>query len=155
MTPRAQVAHHSPGRTRFKVPSKMGDRSYFLSVKNLLQKMAGVQFVRINPATASIVVFHNLDLSQLMQGAEELGALQTVESPNNGVVRENFESALHSAGQNINRDLKNVTGGEIDLQTVLAFGYFGLSLIQIRRKSFFPAAWVLAMHGLDTLKQRV
>lgn len=154
MIPRAHLAHHSPGRTRFKVPSKSWDKEYFLFVTDLLRKLPGVRSVKINPTTASVVVFHDLDVSQVIQWAEEQGAFQTIERLPDLPLSEDFESALQSAGQNLDRDLKNATGGEIDLKTIIAFGYFGFSLVQIRRKSFLPAAWVLAMHGLDTLKQR-
>lgn len=153
MTPRAHVAHHSPGRTRFKVTSKTWDREYFLSAMRNLQKLSEIKSAKVNYLTGSIVVFHDLDLQQLMELLEKQCILQACVHTYVVANESSFESALQTASKNLDRDLKKVTGGEIDLQSVIAFSYFGFSLVQLRRKSFLPAAWVLAMHGLDTLKR--
>ncbi len=155
MAPIATVAHYSNGRTRLKVPNKLWDKEYFREVQEVLSKLPGVETVKTNPSTGSILVVHDLDLLRLLQAAEERDLFQVMGqrlpvTP----ATEDLETALKSVRSNLNREIKDITGGEIDFHSVVAAAYFGLSLVQIRRKSFFPAAWVLAMHGLDTLRQR-
>lgn len=155
MPPIATVAHYSDGRTRLKVLNKLWDDEYFRSVQEVLRKLPGVASVETNPVTASILILHDLDLSRLLKAAEERELFQVKGA---GIpvapATENLETALKDAKNHLNRELKDLTGGEIDLKAMIAFAYFGFSIVQIRRKSFLPAAWVMAMQGLDTLRQR-
>lgn len=51
------VAHHSPGRTRLKVPK--GQRAHMQKMKAAIEKHEGVESVEINQSTGSVIVKHN------------------------------------------------------------------------------------------------
>jgi hypothetical protein len=58
------VAHHSPGRTRIKVPK--GHRAQLHKIKDALVKQPGVQSVEVNHDTGSVIVKHEHD-SQIFE----------------------------------------------------------------------------------------
>ena len=58
------VAHHSPGRTRLKVPK--GQRAELHKIKAAIEKDPGVQSVEVNHSTGSVIVKHQHD-SQIFE----------------------------------------------------------------------------------------
>ena len=54
------VAHHSPGRTRIKVPK--GHRSQLRKIKEEILKQQGVKSVEVNNDTGSVLVKHDHEL---------------------------------------------------------------------------------------------
>ena len=52
----ARIAHHVPGRLRIKVVGAKGDEAFFFAVAQLVSAMSGVESVRINAASSSVVV---------------------------------------------------------------------------------------------------
>ncbi len=68
------VAHHTPGRTRLKVPK--GQRHHINKIKESLEGAAGVQSVTVNHGSGSITVKHDHDMpifETLHAAAETLG----------------------------------------------------------------------------------
>lgn len=58
MRPAAHILHQTSGRTRFKVPEKRGDEDYFAQSREQLSELSGIEAVKTNPLTASILLLH-------------------------------------------------------------------------------------------------
>ena len=52
----ARVAHHMPGRMRLKVLGAPAEQAFFATVKKVIASLQGVQSVRVNAASSSIVI---------------------------------------------------------------------------------------------------
>ena len=52
----ARIAHHVPGRLRLKVVGAPAQKEYFAAVKEVIASLEGVDSVRVNPASSSIVI---------------------------------------------------------------------------------------------------
>jgi hypothetical protein len=61
MRHRAQVAHHSKGRLRIRVPSAKGDPAALEQIRNALAPVHGVNEVIVNEAIGSITVHYDPD----------------------------------------------------------------------------------------------
>jgi hypothetical protein len=55
----ARIVHQLPGRIRIKVLGAKDDSDYFAAVRGLISGLEGVQSVRVNPTSSSIVVAFN------------------------------------------------------------------------------------------------
>jgi hypothetical protein len=62
MKHRAQVAHHSKGRLRIRVPSAKGDPEALEAIKQALTTVTGVQEVLVNESIGSITINYDPDL---------------------------------------------------------------------------------------------
>jgi len=51
-----RIAHHMPGRMRLKVLGVPGEQDFFVTVKKVIANLEGVQSVRVNAASSSIVI---------------------------------------------------------------------------------------------------
>jgi hypothetical protein len=52
----ARIAHHVPGRLRLKVLGVPAEKDYFAAVKEVIASLEGVDSVRVNAASSSIVI---------------------------------------------------------------------------------------------------
>ena len=52
----AQIVHHVPGRLRIKVLGIGAEPAFFATVQEVISKLQGVESVRVNPASSSIVI---------------------------------------------------------------------------------------------------
>ena len=52
----ARIAHHVPGRLRLKVLGVPTEKDYFAAVKEVIASLEGVDSVRVNAASSSIVI---------------------------------------------------------------------------------------------------
>jgi hypothetical protein len=52
----ARIAHHVPGRMRLKVLGAPAEQDFFATVKRLIAGLPGVQCVRVNASSSSIVI---------------------------------------------------------------------------------------------------
>jgi len=65
MLPEAFITHFITGRVRIKIPSKKGDEAFFLSIKERFSNFPGVQKIKINSLTGSILILHSFDPESL------------------------------------------------------------------------------------------
>lgn len=71
----ARLEHASHGRTRFRIASRRGNPEFFRGVAAVLETHPSVRQVACNPATASVLVRHDADVTpaQLFALADEQG----------------------------------------------------------------------------------
>ncbi|MDB5408266.1 MAG: uncharacterized protein JWL84_3178 [Rhodospirillales bacterium] len=128
MKAKAYVVHSLPGRVRIKVPERRGDSDFFDDIKRRLERLDGVSHVATNPVTGSILVQHEGEIADLVMQAlgADIGNL--------------LELALHAppVAQRlclemaaIDRNIKRVTAGELDLGTLASLGLLAMAAGQL------------------------
>jgi hypothetical protein len=146
MLPEAYVTHMTAGRLRIKIPSKKGERSYFLSLKDQFSGLPGVQKIEVNPLTGSVLVRHTLSVREsdlkVLSGYTEagglfkLGAQDGLEKPVSDQIGGIFKGA--------DEKVRGFTGGQVDLSTAAVVGLLGVGLFQIARGKSAAPAWHVA-----------
>ena len=76
--PTAEIEHRIPGRMRLRVRNRRGDGQFFDRVASSLSQQGGIRLVRVNPATAGILVEHDGEEDAVTGSARALGLFEVV-----------------------------------------------------------------------------
>ena len=80
MRPHAVISHSSPGRVRFRVPSKRYDHEFFHSLRKFLNQHELVNQVVSNLASASVLILHSAETQVILDWLGHWLELKTEES---------------------------------------------------------------------------
>lgn len=131
MMPNAHIVHQARGRIRLQVREKCKDPAYFEAVREQLEHQAGIDEVRTNRTTGSIILLHSLENNtELLERLRQLAIFEIT------ACQKHDSSAftpLRSGLTGIEQLLRNGTAGSVDLKTVAFIGMMGLTLHQILR----------------------
>ncbi|MGB5539497.1 MAG: HMA2 domain-containing protein [Gammaproteobacteria bacterium] len=73
----ARICHATRGRLRIGVPGRRGDTGYFDRARSHLEQLDGVESLRVNPLTGSIIIEHdNLSIEALHESALRAGLFE-------------------------------------------------------------------------------
>jgi hypothetical protein len=136
MAAEVEIAHESAGRLRFRVAERRGDAAFFERIAAMLARCPGVQTLRVNPLTGSVLIHHESQTDAIVEFARTHELFET--KP----VRSRRTSPSHRAANTARRvdaSLQERTGGTWDLRE-LAFVVLAASgLVQIARHNIWPA----------------
>jgi hypothetical protein len=143
MIPDAHVSHGMVCRLRIKIPSKKGDVSYFSTLQERLSGCPGVSEIRVNPRTGSALISYEGQRKTLAEFAREKELfLLRRSSPRRqslfGNVAETFEG--------YNKNLKKLTGGELDIPSLIFLSLVISGVWQIARGNLAMPAWYTAFY---------
>jgi hypothetical protein len=124
--PAAEIVHTMAGRTRLRVPSKRDDTVFFASVATGLSTLPGVERVEAHPLTGSILVYHDLELSELAKTVAKAGLAQLTE----GLASPSSEASL-----------------SLDPRLLLSLGLGALALWQVTQGRVLPRAGTLLWYA--------
>ncbi len=148
-----QTAHWTPGRVRLRVPSLAENGAGAAMVRQKLPTIQGVQSVKLNPATGSVLVVYREDevrpellfaaVVRLMNLDAELKQM-----PQPLVTRE-----LREILGGMNRMVYDRTGGLLDLwsATLILLTAIGIQKLFVQGTRAFPAGLTLVWWGLASL----
>jgi hypothetical protein len=71
MAVHALIVHQIPGRIRMRIPEKRGDDDYFSRLFERLSGVDAVRNVKVNPATASVVIEFGHGLTELIENIRQ------------------------------------------------------------------------------------
>jgi hypothetical protein len=143
--PRAHVLHTMPGRIRFQVPSKKNDRQYFEKLGRELAEFEGVDLVRTNARTGSVLVLHRRDMAAIRGFGIEHG-LFTMAAAAEAVVM--LADKLSRKLESVDDNVVEATRGNLDLRSVMLVLLTVGAGIQLWRKNVLPPAFNLLWYGL-------
>jgi hypothetical protein len=148
-----QTVHYIPGRIRLRVPSLAGNAAGAALLTEKLPVIQGVQSVKLNPATGSVLIVYRDDevrgellfaaVVRLMNLEAELK-----QAPQPAVTREMREILGH-----VNRMVYDRTGGLIDLWSagLILLAAVGIQRLLTEGTRAFPAGLTLVWWGLASL----
>jgi hypothetical protein len=153
--PRPQPAqaflhHRTPGRARFRVPSRHGDTAYFGRLEEALHACPAVTAVSTNPATAGILVHHTGDLHTVTSYARShslfalAGAVPIVP----------LGRRLSRQFGGLDKSLLKSTGGAVDLSGVVFLSLLGVGVAELLRGELVRAIALFSHAGVALLVGR-
>jgi hypothetical protein len=141
MAPIAKVVHKTKDRLRVRVPSMKGKTWYFEKLNKSLSSRGDVREVWINPATGSALIIHDTGLESLIEHGKASG-LYDLNAPKPSPKTLYDEVAGVFGGWN--RDLKRMSGGHIDIPSLVFLGLVVSGVYQIMRGRVTAPAWYTA-----------
>ncbi len=143
MIPKAHVSHRMARRLRIKIPSKRRDVSYFSNLMERLSGCPGVKEIRVNPNIGSALISYEGERKTIADFAREnelfvLGRSGRPQKPLFTNVADTF--------QVYNRYLKNATGGEVDIPSLIFLSLVISGVWQIARGNIVMPAWYTAFY---------
>jgi hypothetical protein len=144
MIPDAIATHEIAGRFRVRVNDRKNDEKYFASVASELKAMEGVQDVKANPSTGSILVLHRRSRLAISELAADRGLFRVIASPadNPPSLGACLEQAL--AGGIV----ENLLRGDPRFRGVTLGLLVGAGLYQAAKGAFLPAGLTLFAYAL-------
>lgn len=143
MVPDAQVFHGMPRRLRIKIPSKKGCKSYFSDLSDGLSRCPGVECVQVNPVTGSVMVMYDGDIKALADYARTNGLFSLQRAT---PVKRTLFQEVAATFQSYNRNLKQMTGGEVDIPGLVFLSLLVSGIWQIARGNLVMPAWYTAFY---------
>jgi hypothetical protein len=150
MTPGGVLVHHIAGRTRFRVPEKLGDSGYFANVTEQLGQCPGVSSVIVSELTGSVLVLHEAtepDVLIAYARTFELFDLPAAPVRAASAGRPPAELITHGLGQ-LDQWIRAQTGRSTDLRSLALTGLIGAAVWQTLRGQLLPAAGTLIWYAL-------
>lgn len=136
----ARIVHHVPGRLRIKVLGVPGEAEFFTAVQSVIGTLHGVDSVRVNPASSSIVVdyrpsdtiFHfrlqqDTELSSWLCLEGEDALLEEIDEAVTAGARylqphSRLAEAIVSTAEQLDSGLRKASEGLLDLKVLLPLG---------------------------------
>jgi hypothetical protein len=122
---------------------KKGDESYFADLSDRLSNCPGVEAVTTNPYTSSVLVVHDCQAEDIASFArhEGLFSLKRVTGRRTSLLQE-----VARTFQQYNRSLKKITGGELDISSLIFLSLVVSGVWQIARGNLTMPAWYTAFY---------
>jgi hypothetical protein len=130
MKAKAHVVHSLRGRTRLRIPERRGDHAFFGEIEKRLLDCAGVSGVDSNPLTGSVLVHHTIDIESLIMQAAAGGLGELVELT---LSSPPLARRVRAEVVAIDKAVRQLTAGELDLTTVASIGLLAMAGIQLVR----------------------
>jgi cation transport ATPase len=168
------LVHHVPGRSRFSVPKARNNRKVCSMLKEMGESIPGVHDVRVNPVTGSAVVHYDRHdpaaRERLIQAVKDADKLLSIAVPEAGEIEEAVQvlgpdletllekfpltSGLASSIKTADRKLKQASGGQMNVDTLLPLAVAGAFMF-IDTKSrplILGVLGVISLHAYITLQ---
>lgn len=143
MIPDAHVSHGMASRLRVKIPSKRGDVSYFSALQQRLSSCPGVGEIRVNPQTGSALISYECEKKTLAEFARENDLFHLRRSTPR---RKTLFGNVADTFQGYNTSLKKLTGGEVDVPSLVFVSLVISGIWQIARGNVVMPAWYTAFY---------
>ncbi len=125
------------------------DSSFFAELGRKLGGIPGISGVQTNPLTGSVLILHTAELQAVAQQVAAQGAFRLA-SPE--VENFSIQTAAARGFQGASRDLRVISGGTVDLSSLLFLGLAGLAVRQAIQGNLLAPAVPLAWYALSVLQ---
>ena len=142
MLPEAFVTHQTPNRLRVKIPGKKGDAAFFGGLKELLSRTPGIDQVKVNPVTGSVLLMHRIDAATLMQMATRFGLVQP-QSPT--YCKATLHERVIEPFRHWDDQVQVATSGQLDIPSAASLSLVGAGIYQLSIGNYIAAACLAAI----------
>ena len=148
MSVQAEIVHRLPGRIRLRLRERRGDTAYFASLSEDLGGCDGVERVKANPATGSILI----EFSGLAENlARQLGHHGVSLRPQSAPAAESRPQPV--AGNGNARPFHLVSNQEINPMFMLGTMFAVMGIVQTLRGKILVPAVSLLWHAMAAFRQ--
>jgi hypothetical protein len=150
MKAKAYLVHSIPGRIRLRVPERRGDCGFFDEIRRQLQGLDTVSRVETNPVTASVLVYHEGEISDL--------AIQSVGTDIGDLVEfvphaPPVAQLLCMETEKVDRNIQDLTAGELDLGTLTSFGLLAMATAHLLSGQQLIIAVSLGWYAVELIRR--
>ena len=131
MKPRAYIVHQLRSRVRLRITDRRNDGAYFEAVRRELDLLPGIDEIRINPVTGTILLVH--PEQPVQQVLDRVQRLELFEFTDEAEPHESVLAPVTNAMAMIDKALFDTSEGRVDLRAVAYIGMMGFTLLQLRR----------------------
>jgi hypothetical protein len=152
MMPLARLVHSSQGRTRFRVPERVRDSSFFAEAGAKLIRFPAIDHIEANPKTGSILLLHHGNVEEIEKFARDEGLFE-VQSENDGLDRIGLAAGQQGfdSPREFSAKFDEQLGVNKSVATLSAVVLLGLAALQVRNGRILPPAYTLATQALGAL----
>lgn len=153
--PPAYIAHFTPGRVRLRIPRRRRDTAFFAEVKTAVEGWPGIDEVRANPRTASVLVFFS-DPAAVLAHAQNSDLFEIREAEPSSPRRPAIPLAhrAQEKARTLSRWLEQFTGGRTDLRSLLLLALVGAAAYELHRGNIRAPATSLLWYASELLGAR-
>jgi hypothetical protein len=144
MIPFAVIAHASTGRLRIRVPSQKGNLPALKSQGDQLAACPGILSIEVNPETGSILLLHQTSVKAIAEYARSRNLFSLEEQKGSRVPSAALRRDLGDTFKSIDRQLQNLTGGDLDLSGFAVGALVIAGSMQILSGTAGPLPWSAA-----------
>lgn len=137
----AVIVHQIPGRLRLRIPPMRGDAGYFSVLSDKLDTIEGVELVKVNPASASVVVQYAGEPQTLLERMRELDLDPRIEDDTGG-------AALISGIEPI----RLISGRDINPMVMLGSALTVIGLVQTFRGKIVVPSITAFWYALEAFR---
>jgi hypothetical protein len=142
MFPEAFIAHQIQSRIRLKIPSRKGDALFFAELRDKLAGLKQFDQVESNFTTGSVLLVKaEIDVQQLARAADEEKLFHLILEETKPVPLKEQVAGPMAA---LSHQIKNFTGGELDLPGAIFSGLLLFGLYELARGNFTAPPWYTA-----------
>lgn len=147
MTPQAHIIHQIRGRVRLRIKAKRQDAEFFEAVHGQLTTLQGIEDVRVNSDTGSIVLVHpEIPYSALETQLQTLDLFEMAAGPE---AETPVIVPLISGISKVNQKISELSSGRIDLLTLVIMGAVALAIRQSMRGDLLGPALPLLWSAVE------
>ena len=143
----ARIVHELRGRTRLRIKGVVEDAQYFEAVRVFLLSSSGVDDVRVNPLTGSVLVLHKGVTNEELR--TRLGNVDLFEFSSQPEPQLSSLEHIRIGASALNRMVSQMTSGRGDLRTVAFVVIVSLAIRQIVRGQVLSPASALLWNAMD------
>jgi len=145
MAVRAVIAHWIPGRVRLVVPDKRGDAEYFRKLAGEFSDVKGLQKVKVNPITGSLILEFAGGVGSIVQRAltRDLFRIDEMKIP------QDVPASLRPDTSPIHL----VSNRKIDSKFMLGSAFGAAGVVQVLRGKILTPALALFWYAQDAFRQ--
>ncbi|MGD2111831.1 MAG: hypothetical protein PVI50_00485 [Gammaproteobacteria bacterium] len=149
MTPRAYIVHRIRNRMRLRIREKRNECRYFEAVRRELDLVPGIDEIRINTLTGTILLLHPDETDdRLVDRLRRLGLFEIIEGDEPAA---SVLTPITSGLSLIDQTLHENTGGRIDLRALAYIALMSVTVTQLVRGQVLGPALPVAWQALSLL----
>jgi len=142
MLPEAHIQHSAEQRVRLRIPSKKGDAAFFSEARKKLSKLQPPDTIEVNPLTGSILLCREaVDIDRVSAFAEENDLFSVIQRGRSATP---LAQKIADPFVAVSRFIDRLSGGELDLATVLFLSMLGVGFYEILKGNFRRPPWYTA-----------
>lgn len=144
MIPDAVIAHASTGRLRIRISSQKGNLAALKSQGDQLAACPGILSIEVNPGTGSILLLHQTTVQEIAEYARSGNLFSLQEQKDSRVPSANLHRNLGETFKSVDRQIQNLTGGDMDLSGFAVGALVIAGSVQILSGNAGPIPWSAA-----------
>lgn len=164
----ARIVHQLPGRIRIKVTGVKEDSEYFAVVRRLISELSGVESVRVNATSSSIVVAYNpsdpvfrfrlgessavSEWLDLTDGGDLFAAMDDAVTTGVRYLEQHSRLAesVVSTAEQLDTGLRRASDGYLDLKVLLPLGFAAATSLHKARAKGTPMWMTMGIFAFNT-----